>query len=83
MDLCPWPNFDGNIEREGEITELASKESAWLRSGDVLTVSTGGGGGYGEPDRRSAERIDDDATQRRTSARPVSNSEDPDVEIAK
>ena len=33
-----------NIERDGEITELASKESAWLRSGDVLTVSTGGGG---------------------------------------
>ena len=72
-----------NIEREGEITELASKEPAWLRSGDVLTVSTGGGGGYGAPDGRSAERIDDDARQRRTSARPTSSPERPDVEIAK
>jgi len=71
-----------NIERDGEITELACKESAWLRSGDVLTVSTGGGG-YGAPDRRSAERIDDDATQRRTSARPTSSFEHPDAEIAK
>ena len=72
-----------NIEREGEITELASKESAWLRSGDVLTVSTGGGGGYGAPDGRSAERIDDDAAQRRTSARPTSSFERTDAEIAK
>ena len=72
-----------NIERDGAITELASKESAWLRSGDVLTVSTGGGGGYGAPDRRSAERIDDDARQRRISARPESSLERRDAEFAK
>ena len=72
-----------NIEREGEITELPCKESAWLRAGDVLTVSTGGGGGYGSPERRSAERIDDDAAQRRISGRPESDSERTEVEIAK
>ena len=71
-----------NIERDGEITELPCKESAWLRAGDVLTVSTGGGG-YGAPERRSAERIDDDAAQRRTSARLTSSFERPDAEIAK
>jgi len=71
-----------NIERGGEITELACKESARLRSGDVLTVSTGGRG-YGAPDGRSAERIDDDARQRRTSARPESSFERPEAEIAK
>ena len=68
-----------------QVSNPGCKESAWLRSGDVLTVSTGGGGGggYGAPDRRSAERIDDDATQRRISARPGSNSERPDAEMAK
>ena len=71
-----------NIERDGAITELASKESAWLRSGDALTVSTGGGGGYGAPDGRSAERIDDDTAQRRISARPTSSFERPDAETA-
>ena len=71
------------IEHDGEITELASKESAWLRSGDVLTVSTGGGGGYGAPNRRSAEHVDDDAAQRRISVRPGSDSEPPVAEIAK
>ena len=72
-----------NIERDGEITELPCKESAWLRAGDVLTVNTGGGGGYGAPHRRSAGRIDDDARQRRTSARPGSKAERPDPEIAR
>ncbi len=70
-----------NIERDGEITELPCKESAWLRAGDVLTVNTGGG--YGAPGRRSAERIDDDARQRRTSARPGAKAGRPDLEIAK
>ena len=54
-----------------------------MRAGDVLTVSTGGGGGYGTPDRRSAERIGDDVTQRRISVQPGSDSERPEVEIAK
>ena len=49
----------------------------------VATESTGGGGGYGAPDGRSAERIDDDAAQRRISARPTSSSERSDAEIAK
>ena len=72
-----------NIELDGEITELASKESARLRAGDVLTVNTGGGGGYGAPAGRWARRIDDDARQRWTSARPGSKVERPDLEIAK
>ena len=54
-----------------------------VREYSLIPDSGGGGGGYGAPDRRSAERIDDDAAQRRVSARPGSDSERTDAEIAK
>lgn len=71
-----------SIERDGEITQLACKESAWLRAGDILTVSTGGGAGYGPPENRSAERIDDDFRQRIVSTQPTTNAERPGIETA-
>ena len=55
------------IERGGEASQLKSKESAWLQTGDVLTVNTGGGGGYGSPTRRAGDRLDDDVDQGKVS----------------
>jgi N-methylhydantoinase B len=47
------------VERGGETIVLGSKVSASLRSGDILTVRSGGGAGYGpvhERHRRAIER---------------------------
>ena len=35
------------IERNGELIKLQSKAATELRKGDILTVCTGGGAGYG------------------------------------
>ena len=45
------------ITRDGETTALKSKNSAELRKGDILTVSTGGGAGYGPPSERSPDTV--------------------------
>lgn len=42
------------LERDGEVTALPSKTYSMLREGDILTVNTGGGGGYGPPGERDA-----------------------------
>lgn len=50
------------VLRDGEEIALASKDAVVLRTGDVVVVETGGGGGYGEPSRRSpAARANDRA----------------------
>lgn len=41
----------------GEIHEIPSKEVALMKAGDRLIITTAGGGGYGDPRRRSAEAI--------------------------
>ena len=41
------------IERGEERISVQSKDSAILRKGDVLTLSLGGGGGYGPPGERA------------------------------
>jgi len=43
-----------------EVTGLAEKASLTLQPGTVLRVETAGGGGYGDPSRRSAEALDYD-----------------------
>jgi N-methylhydantoinase B len=60
----------GNEARPGRITvrtastgkeELREKENAFeLEAGDVVTVETGGGGGYGPPSERSLAAIQRD-----------------------
>lgn len=48
------------LERDGRVIELASKVMMELKAGDMLTVETGGGGGYGPPESRAAQAIADD-----------------------
>ncbi|MEH6545740.1 MAG: hydantoinase B/oxoprolinase family protein [Sneathiella sp.] len=55
------------ICRNGEKIELSSKMGCALHKGDLLVVRTGGGAGYGEPEKRCADRIKKDITQGLTS----------------
>ena len=48
------------IVRGNQITSLASKTTLTASPGDVLTVTTPGGGGYGAPSRRMREKIEQD-----------------------
>ena len=48
------------VLRGNEKIMLGSKTSFRLAKGDLLVMSTGGGAGYGEPGRRSPERIAQD-----------------------
>jgi N-methylhydantoinase B len=61
---APWGFQGGNagapghyslIREDGPIESLASKSTTRVRRGDVLSVSTPGGGGYGPPNRRAAQ----------------------------
>jgi len=48
------------IIRGNRITSLSSKTTLSANSGDVLTVTTPGGGGYGTISGRTRERIEQD-----------------------
>ncbi len=48
------------IVRGNQITSLSSKTTLTASPGDVLTVTTPGGGGYGAPSRRMREKIRQD-----------------------
>lgn len=66
--LRPEGLFEGNpgapadctILRDGATLPVKSKDSGELRKGDLLTLRTGGGAGYGPPAQRPRERIRDD-----------------------
>jgi N-methylhydantoinase B len=45
------------VERGGEEIRLGSKVMTTLRQGDILTVASGGGAGFGPPHKRTRERI--------------------------
>jgi N-methylhydantoinase B len=45
------------VEREGETIPLYSMGVFNLQKGDRLTLSTGGGGGYGPPEARDREKV--------------------------
>ncbi|MEM7124361.1 MAG: hydantoinase B/oxoprolinase family protein, partial [Pseudomonadota bacterium] len=45
------------IERDGEVIEVAPKGIVPLNQGDVLTIFTGGGAGYGEPGERDRDDV--------------------------
>ena len=71
------------IERGGEASQLKSKESAWLQAGDVLTVNTGGGGGYGSPTRRAGDQLDDDVEQGKVSPEAAAAVYGAEIEASK
>lgn len=59
FDGLPGGNASTTLIRDGRETPLRSTEAMELRSGDILVVCTGGGGGFGKPadrDRRAVER---------------------------
>ena len=43
------------LRKDDLAKNLASKSTTRMRRGDVLSVSTPGGGGYGPPNRRAAQ----------------------------
>lgn len=65
MRLAPYGLFGGTdgqrmsieIERAGKVIKLKSKDRADLLIGDVLTLRTAGGGGYGNPSDRDAALV--------------------------
>jgi N-methylhydantoinase B len=50
----------GQILRDGKVIPLKSKDGQVLRKGDILTITTAGGGGYGLANERRRSDIDDD-----------------------
>ncbi|MEZ5849399.1 MAG: hydantoinase B/oxoprolinase family protein [Hyphomicrobiaceae bacterium] len=69
--LSPYGLFGGSegtrtrieIEREGRIIKVKSKDRVDLRKGDFLTLYTSGGGGYGPPAERSPALVAHDIAQ--------------------
>jgi N-methylhydantoinase B len=72
----PWGvlgGHDGRVAeyvliRDGEETRLSSKTTLDLVPGDVISVRTCGGGGYGAPEERDPERVLRDVLQEKVSA---------------
>jgi N-methylhydantoinase B len=55
------------VERDGAVMHLGSKVSAALRSGDILTVRSGGGAGYGSLEQRDLRLVEKDMKEDRVS----------------
>ncbi|MGK7654172.1 hydantoinase B/oxoprolinase family protein [Roseovarius sp. B08] len=51
------------IHRGDEVISLSSKDMRDLRKGDLVVFRFGGGAGYGSPDERAPEAIEDDLRQ--------------------
>jgi N-methylhydantoinase B len=55
------------VERDGETITLGSKVSTTLRAGDLLTVRSGGGAGYGRVEEREPRAVERDIREDRIS----------------
>jgi N-methylhydantoinase B len=72
----PWGAFGGHAGRvaeyvhvrDGEETRLGSKSTVELVPGDVISVRSSGGGGYGPPEEREPERVLRDVLEGKVSA---------------
>jgi N-methylhydantoinase B len=72
----PWGAFGGHdgrvaeyvLVRDGAETRLGSKTTVELVPGDVISVRTCGGGGYGPPEEREPERVLRDVLEGKVSA---------------
>ncbi len=66
--VAPWGAFGGadgqpfriTRERGGERRDIKGKEVLALRAGDLATIETSGGGGYGPPDSRDPDLLESD-----------------------
>jgi N-methylhydantoinase B len=74
--LAPYGLFGGNdgsrtrieIEREGKLLKVKSKDCVELKCGDILTLYSSGGGGYGPARQRDPGLIVEDIAQGYVSA---------------
>ncbi len=63
--LAPWGLYGGmdgsktrvTLERNGEETKVPIKSSTQLLPGDIITIETAGGGGYGNPGLRVKSKV--------------------------
>lgn len=51
------------IERDGRVIKLKSKDRVDLKAGDILTLYSSGGGGYGPAESRDQRRVTEDVQQ--------------------
>ncbi len=66
--FAPWGLYGGKdgtktkvfLVRKGTRKTIRVKSTTQLKTGDIITIETAGGGGYGNPDLRSTEKITDD-----------------------
>ncbi|MGH7361590.1 MAG: hydantoinase B/oxoprolinase family protein, partial [Candidatus Methylomirabilales bacterium] len=69
--IPPWGIFGGAdglpyrivLERDGVVREVKGKETLALGPGDLVTIETAGGGGYGAPAARAADLIERDRSE--------------------
>ena len=57
---CPGEPTTGTLTIDGRSETILKSPPRRLPAGSVLVVETGGGGGYGDPDRRDPEAVADD-----------------------
>jgi len=68
MRIRPWGVFGGEegmpfrvtCERDGRRLDIGGKENRHLQRGDLITVETSGGGGYGPPEQRATVLLEAD-----------------------
>lgn len=65
------------IERNQHVTRLAGKTTLELHAGDVLSIRTPGGGGFGPPEKRSEALRDRDHVEGRAAVRQVGSTGTP------
>ena len=66
--IAPWGAFGGEdgepfritVEHNGEVREVKGKETLAIKAGDIATIETAGGGGYGNPAGRSEQLLERD-----------------------
>ena len=59
----PGKNAVTFLKRDGDLQKLPSKGKFDLKKGDILMITTGGGGGYGDATERSSAKIDRDLSE--------------------
>jgi N-methylhydantoinase B len=67
----PWGMHGGGEGQPGDVlieaadgtTRTALKDAVFLQAGDRVRIQTGGGGGFGDPRRRSRERVRTDVVR--------------------